>query len=371
MKLTPEEVEQTKEAWYVPHHMVQHNGKNRVVFNCSFQFEGNNLNKLLLPGPTLGPSLLAVLLRFRQHRVAISSDIRGMFHQVLLLPEDRPLFKFLWRDLDKDVPPAVYEWRVLPFGTTCSPCCAIYALQRHVVDNSKPQDCVRECIEKSFYVDNCLHSLESEEEAKELVVKLRDLLTTGGFDLLQWASNIPSTISQLPPDVRSNSCELWLTDAHPNQPESTLGLQWHCQSDTLHYKPRPTDTTVTTMRNIYRTLASQYDPLGYITPYYTTRAKVIVQHLWTKNREWDDPQLPEDLLQAWQKWVSELPNLQNISLPRCYTSPGLDNPQSLRDIHVFCDASENAYGSVAYLRTEGFQGNVEVAFLAPRIAPIQ
>jgi len=26
------------EAWYIPHHMVSHNGKNRLVFNCSYQY---------------------------------------------------------------------------------------------------------------------------------------------------------------------------------------------------------------------------------------------------------------------------------------------------------------------------------------------
>lgn len=38
---------------------------------------------------------------------------------------------------------------------------------------------------------------------------------------------------------------------------------------------------------------------------------------------------------------------------------------------MFCDASERAYGSVAYLRTEDPNGKVEVAFLAARsrVAP--
>lgn len=31
-----------------------------------------------LPGPTLGPSLLAVLLRFYEHHLAFSSDIKGV-----------------------------------------------------------------------------------------------------------------------------------------------------------------------------------------------------------------------------------------------------------------------------------------------------
>ena len=40
----------------------------------SYQFQGQNLNKSLLPGPTLGASLLGVLLRFREHAVVISGD---------------------------------------------------------------------------------------------------------------------------------------------------------------------------------------------------------------------------------------------------------------------------------------------------------
>ncbi len=94
-KLPLNAVTDTSYSWYVPHHMVHHNGKNRIDFNCSFQYRGQNLNELLLPGPALGPSLLAVLLRFREHSVAVSSDIKGMFHQVRLLPEDKPLLRFV------------------------------------------------------------------------------------------------------------------------------------------------------------------------------------------------------------------------------------------------------------------------------------
>lgn len=80
------------------------------------------------------------------------------------------------------------------------------------------------------------------------------------------------------------------------------------------------------MRTIYKILASQYDPLGYIIP-YTTRAKVIVQQLWGKRRDWDDPQLPEDLLQR-VRWESELTDLQQIALPRCYSRREMDAPTS-------------------------------------------
>ncbi len=141
-------MDRIKESWYIPHHMVQHNGKNRVVFNCSFSYQGHTLNELLLPGPTLGPSLLPVLLRFREPSVAISSDIRGMFHQVCLLPQDKPLLRYIWRDMQRDQIPGVYEWQVLPFRTTCSPCCASFALQKHIQYYNQPGEDSQVSVEK-------------------------------------------------------------------------------------------------------------------------------------------------------------------------------------------------------------------------------
>ncbi len=229
-----------------------------------------------------------------------------MFHQVHLLPEDKQLLRFIWRDLRRDKAPDVYEWQVLPFGTTCSPCCATFALQKHVLDNSESED--TQCsVEKSFYVDNCLQSFTSSETAKDFVDRLRSLLSSGGFDLRQWASNDPSVISHLPADARSQSNIQWLSEGHQDAQESTLGLHWHCSSDTLSYKQRRTDHPLPTMRSIYHTLASQYDPIGYITP-FTTRARVIVQRLWDKKKRvgrsptsWGTFELVESLGE-WAGW---------------------------------------------------------------------
>ena len=370
LKVPDEELKKAKETWFIPHHMVSHNEKNRIVFNCSFCYKGDNLNELLLPGPTLTSSLLGVLLRFREHPIAISSDIKGMFHQVRLLPEDKTLLCFLWRDLKIDKPPSVYIWQVLPFGTTCSPCCATFALQKHVFDHSQPGEDVRVTIEKSFYVDNCLQSLSTIEEARHLVDKLQALLAAGGFELRQWASNTPETIKHLSREARSDSSELLIQEASSDPQELALGLRWHCNSDTLRYKYQQLDSPTPTMRNIYRVLARLYDPLGFIVP-FTTRAKVLVQRLWDKQREWDDPSLPEEVLKPWLEWEAELQDLSEVILPRCYVSPAINTDNCVRDIHVFADASEKAYGSVAYMRTEDSRGQVEVCFLTARsrVAP--
>lgn len=85
-KVCQEEADKTAKSWYIPHHMVNHNGKDRIVFNCSSQHPGLSFNDLLFPGPALGPTLLGVLIRFCQHTVAVSRDIKGMFHQIHILP---------------------------------------------------------------------------------------------------------------------------------------------------------------------------------------------------------------------------------------------------------------------------------------------
>ncbi|GAA6067592.1 uncharacterized protein LOC113069086, partial [Tachysurus ichikawai] len=115
--------------------------------------------------------------------------------------------------MQKDKESEIYEWQVLPFGKTCSPCCAIYALQRHAQEYQDDYGNLAKLVENSFYVDNCLHSSSSSDEAKEVVNVLRKLLSEGGFDLRQWACNVPSVIEHLPAEARSPNSELWLTKA--------------------------------------------------------------------------------------------------------------------------------------------------------------
>ncbi len=369
LRVPPEGQQVDEESWFIPHHLMQHNGKYRLVFNCSFAYQGVSLNQQLLPGPTLGASLLGVLLRFRQYAVAISGDIRGMFHQVRLLPEDRPLLRFIWRNMHRKDPPDVYEWQVLPFGTTCSPCCATFALQMHIRCQQVGNEDVLQSIERSFYVDNCLQSLPTAEEAKQLIDKMRPLLASGGLEIRQWATNVPSVVQHLPTKARSENIELWLQQTHSDPLEPALGLMWHCLEDSLGYRHRALAEHHPTMRYIYKVLATQYDPLGFSIP-FTTRAKVLVQRLWTRPRDWDDPNLPADLLEKWNVWEKELPDLCKLRLPRCYLPVDFDVEESRFSLHVFGDASEVAYGSVAYLRAEQ-HGKIHTAFVMARsrVAP--
>ncbi|XP_038075608.1 uncharacterized protein LOC119743278 [Patiria miniata] len=368
--LAVEDAAKSEESWYIPHHTVEHNGKFRLVFNCSFQYQNQILNEHLLPGPSLGASLLGVLLRFRQHAVAVSGDIKAMFHQVRLQPTERCLFRFLWRNMKTDTEPKIYEWQVLPFGATCSPCCATYALRKHAFDHREKSAEVADAVDRSFYVDNCLVSVPQEDEAKALVHNMRDLLAKGGFEIRQWASNVPNVVADLPPEARSDGCDLWLTFGETDLAEPMLGLQWDCSTGDLQYRHRVVNYDCLNMRNMYKTLASQYDPNGYLTP-FTARARVIVQDLWKTKRDWDDALEPGEIMDRWRAWEHELPNLSVIKLTRCYTPPDVNPETASRQLHIFCDASERIYGAVAYLRTEDEKHTIHTSFVMARsrVAP--
>ncbi|XP_013856342.1 uncharacterized protein LOC106512222, partial [Austrofundulus limnaeus] len=272
--------------------------------------------------------------------------------------------------MQREDEPTIYEWQVLPFGTTCSPCCAIYALQHHAQEHAADTPSLIEIVTRAFYVDNCLYSTPDPADAKVVVDGLRQLLAEGGFEIRQWASNLPSTIEHLPPGARSISSELWLSRNSTDLQEPTLGMQWNCLSDMLGYKHRTSDPQTPTLRNLYKILASQYDPLGFIVP-FTTRAKVLIQDLWKQDLAWDDPIEPQHLRDQWTEWEAELPSLQQVQFPRPYTPASADTPTATRELHVFCDASERAYGSVAYLRTTTHDGDVHMAFILARsrVAP--
>lgn len=78
--------------WYTILSVIM--GNHYCFFKCSHQYHGQSLNQCLEPGPTIGASLLGVLIRFMEHPVALSGDIKAMLYQVRLFPEDCPLLWF-------------------------------------------------------------------------------------------------------------------------------------------------------------------------------------------------------------------------------------------------------------------------------------
>lgn len=82
------------------------------------------MNGTALPGPKLQADIFNISIKFRKEPGAIVGEVRQMYHQIALLPEDRPLHRFLWRDLDTSNEPEVYEFLRYVFGGCYGPFCA-------------------------------------------------------------------------------------------------------------------------------------------------------------------------------------------------------------------------------------------------------
>ena len=95
--LTDEEViGEVGKIWYLNHHLVHSSGKDRVVFNCSGEFQNISLISLLFKGSTLENTLLGVFLRFRIFKYALVGDIKKMYYKCFVNEPFQNFTRFLW-----------------------------------------------------------------------------------------------------------------------------------------------------------------------------------------------------------------------------------------------------------------------------------
>ena len=184
------------------------------MFDCAAKFRNTSLNEQLLQGPDLTNNLVGVLLRFCQEQINLTANIE-MFHQVRVSPQDTCALSFLWwpgNDLSKEAED--HEMLVHLFGAKSSPSCASFALKKTAEDNKT--DFYVETIDtvnRNFYVDDCVKSVTTTEEAVRLVEQLPELLSRGGFRLIKWISNhreILSSVAKedLAPSVKNLNLDL-------------------------------------------------------------------------------------------------------------------------------------------------------------------
>ena len=372
-KLTKEEREKVSDrTWYLPHHPVFHPrkpGKPRVVFDAAAQYKGKSLNSTLCTGPDLLNSLMGVLLRFRNHNIAIVADIEAMFHQVRVEPSDSDSLRFLWADTPHENSKVeTYQMLVHIFGATDSPCCTNFAVKKLARDNSDHYSAMTiETVLRSFYVDDLLKSVASEQEAINLIKELIKLMKAGGFRLTKFISNNKAVMKTVPETEKAKSIQSANFNNDIN--ERTLGIKWDLTKDSFTFESLVFQTKEVTKRTILKIVASIFDPLGFVSPYVLT-AKIFLQELWRMKIDWDTV-LDDHVKLEWKKWLTELSNITKIEIARVHHPTGYQ--ASDIELHIFCDASEKAYGAVAYLKFQFMKNKPHCSFVMAknRLAPIK
>ena len=159
------------------------------MFSCSTSYRGASLNRNLLSGPDLTNQLIGILMRFGTEEVGFVGDIDAMFYHFKVPDSQRSFLRCLWwnsNNLNGEI--VVYEMGVYVLGGTFSPGCCNYALRRTAIAPNYDTE-VAETLLHNIYVDDFLKSLESEEEAIQLIRYVRIVCVEGGFNLTKFIRN--------------------------------------------------------------------------------------------------------------------------------------------------------------------------------------
>ena len=189
------------------------------------------MNDCLLVGPTVHSPLIDVLLRFRLHRVAITTDISKMYRAIELVEPDHDLHRFVWRPTTSEVVKD-YQMTRVNFGVSASSFIANMCVKQNALNLAHEFPLAAEAVEGSFYVDDGLTGADDIQTAIKLQRELQELFARGGFQLHKWNLNDPNVLQHLNPDFRDAQDLHQISDV--KESTKTLGLEWRTDTDQFH-----------------------------------------------------------------------------------------------------------------------------------------
>ena len=350
-------------VFYLPHRPVVRETsattKIRPVFDASARgANGISLNDCLYAGPSLLPSMVDVLLRFRRHAVALTAGISKAFLQIRVRSEDRDVHRYITQDGDGTH--RVFRFERVPFGNKSSPF-LLNATVRHHLALQRPSAAVKE-LKENLYVDDWLSGADSAEEASLMFAEARETMAKAGMKLCKWNSNERDLLRVINQSTG---------DHVVSATGSILGIRWLPEGDSFgfHGFEVPIDMQPT-KRVVLSCVARMYDPLGFAAP-FVMQAKILFQDIWHLGLTWDEP-LPSEQAQAFTSWLIGLRSLRAWRIPRRFSAQASWSQLNYVEIHAFCDASERGYGTVVYLRIsndDSFSSSLIMA--RARVAPVK
>ena len=152
---------------------------------------------------------------------------------------------------------------------------------------------------RTFFVDECLKSVQSNKVASKLREDLCALLSRDRLRLTKWLCNGRDVLETIPTSDRASS--ILDLDLNSDSPliERTLDVQWtwNMDSDMFTIKMIPKDKPFT-RRGILSVTSSIYNPLTMVSP-ITLQAEKLLQDLCKQGLIWDEG-IRRDKSQFWR-----------------------------------------------------------------------
>ena len=343
---------------YLPYFLTNQS-KPRVVYDGSATFEGRCVNDSIYSGPDLLNLLAHVLAKFRMGEYALMGDISKCFFQIRLPKSQQNLFRILWFK-NNDVKTGKlepYKFTRHVWGVVSSPYISCLAIRKTAEENHTNASVLTlDTIRNSMYVDDLLFSTHTLEEARTVALESIELLASRGFQLVKWTSNkqAKSALTEISKDKLAASIRTinLRTEADTLPEFKAVGCVWDAEQDLLKIEFSLDCPKQFTRRNLLSQINRQYDPLGFSAP-LLLKGRLILQQLAIDGLSWDE-EVGTQCAKAWNDWLNLCMKWKDISLPRWYfanASVSVKDPKECEfELHVFSDASNQAHGSVVYLR---------------------
>ena len=189
-----------------------------------------------------------MFIAWRFDKEVYTGDVRKMFNQVKIHPDDQVFHCFLWRTSDTEQP-RVYQWLRLNFGDKPAPDRAAAAINTLAkASEAKYPEAAKE-LHTHVYVDDIGGSIESEAKCKQVTSEIDAILQTGQFRIKAWHSN----------NKNIDQTDEEFTDF--------LGHKWNKTYDMFTFKKNSivSDGSPLRKRNCLAYLTQLWDPMGLVT----------------------------------------------------------------------------------------------------------
>ena len=125
-----------------------------------------------------------------------------------------------------------------------------------------------------------------------------------------------------------------------------MGLQCNPLTDCLTLEEKIEPPVVSTRHGMLSLLHSYFDHLGFTAPFLMQGKLLYQQCLATFLDLGRDNPLSTEFTGKWMYFLRQLRNLCKLAISRLFT--GLTSNSTVT-LHIFCDASKDTYGAVAYI----------------------
>ncbi|UYV70059.1 hypothetical protein LAZ67_7001654 [Cordylochernes scorpioides] len=226
-----------------------------------------------------------------------------------------------------------------------------------------------------LHVDDCLTEAGLIEACKELRKDLSEINEACGFHMCTFNRNSREVLESIPVDLRADVAKS-LNDKSSFVGERVLGMLWNLEADTfgfgLRFHKVPEEIlsgAVSTKRQACSLVMSVYDPLGLVN-HFKIKGIMLLQRTWISEIDWDREFL-HVIYDEWLTWLGNLKEIVRVKVPRCYDF-GFEYAKE-KELHVFVDASPEAYSSIAYLGCLHGSEEISVALFGSkaRVALVQ